>query len=313
MKRKFCVCGLCFLLSLLCIACRNTDFKENNVTNTAVKKGEVVSSSGINQEMITDSSSQQESDAILKIEESEKESDLYVGEYNSYDINEPNLQISKNDDGTYLIQIGIYRLTQLDSCVGVEVDDRIEFPTIEWGEEQEITGTITVENDIATVKLQADWSDTWFKDICEYKYYKTSDIPNISLTEEDTDDVKEEITASDSVTDNLIDSELEKLAGEYEYLSDYGEGKLIIEKNENAYDISDYESQSSYRFLADSTNIKSIENNRIYIKYPEQVFQDNTVIFCYYILEYGEDEMNVYYKQSGQTDEQLLYHAIKKN
>lgn len=136
---------------------------------------------------------------------------------------------------------------------------------------------------------------------------------SVTSTEDVTDDVKEEITASDNVTDDLIVNELEKLAGEYEYLSDYGVGKLIIEKNEYTYDISDYDSQSSYRFLADSSNIESIENNRIYIKYPEQVFQDDTVIFCYYILEYGEDEMDVYYKQSEQTDEQLLYHATKKN
>lgn len=144
--------------------------------------------------------------------------------------------------------------------------------------------------------------------------YNQADISNnVTSTEDVTDDVKEEITASDNVTDDLIVNELEKLAGEYEYLSDYGAGRLIIEKNEYAYDISDYESQSSYRFLADSSNIESIENNRIYIKYPEQVFQDDTVIFCYYILEYGEDEMDVYYKQSEQTDEQLLYHATKKN
>ena len=144
--------------------------------------------------------------------------------------------------------------------------------------------------------------------------YNQADISNnVTSTEDVTDDVEKEITASDNVTNDLIVNELEKLAGEYEYLSDYGAGRLIIEKNEYAYDISDYESQSSYRFLADSSNIESIENNRIYIKYPEQVFQDDTVIFCYYILEYGEDEIDVYYKQSEQTDEQLLYHAIKKN
>ena len=137
--------------------------------------------------------------------------------------------------------------------------------------------------------------------------YNQADISNnVTSTEDVTDDVEKEITASDNVTDDLIVNELEKLAGEYEYLSDYGVGRLIIEKNEYAYDISDYESQSSYRFLADSSNIESIENNSIYI-------QDDTVIFCYYILEYGEDEMNVYYKQSEQEDEQLLYHATKKN
>ena len=46
-------------------------------------------------------------------------------------------------------------------------------------------------------------------------------------------------------------AELENLTGEYEYLSDYGTGKLMIQKSSGGYDISDYESESSYRFLAD--------------------------------------------------------------
>ena len=105
--------------------------------------------------------------------------------------------------------------------------------------------------------------------------------------------------------------ELENLQGEYEYLSDYGTGKLMIKKTSYGYDISDYESESSCRFLADSSNIETIENNRIYIKYPEQVFSDDTVIFGYYILEYGTDEINVYYGKSVPEEAQFLYHATK--
>ena len=109
------------------------------------------------------------------------------------------------------------------------------------------------------------------------------------------------------------DDELENLLGEYEYLSDYGTGKLIIGKTSDGYDISDYESESSYRFLADSSNIETIENNRIYIKYPEQVFSDDTVIFSSYILEYGTDEINVYYAKTADEEGQFLYHATRKS
>ncbi len=115
--------------------------------------------------------------------------------------------------------------------------------------------------------------------------------------------------------DNIAGSdlaELEKLTGEYEYLSDYGTGKLMIQKSSSGYDISDYESESSYRFLVDSSNIETIENNRIYVKYPEQVFSDDTVNFSYYVLEYSTDEINVYYGESGFEEAQLLYHATKK-
>ena len=115
--------------------------------------------------------------------------------------------------------------------------------------------------------------------------------------------------------DNIIGSdlaELENLTGEYEYISDYGTGKLMIQKSSNGYDISDYESESSCRFLADSSNIETIENNRIYVKYPEQVFSDDTVNFSYYILEYSTDEINVYCGEAGFEEAQFLYHATKK-
>ena len=107
-------------------------------------------------------------------------------------------------------------------------------------------------------------------------------------------------------------SELENLTGEYEYLSDLGTGRLTIEKTSYGYDISDHESESSYRFLADSSNIETIENNRIYMKYPEQVSSDGAAVFGYYILEYGADEMKVYYGKSSFDEVEFLYRAIKK-
>ena len=115
--------------------------------------------------------------------------------------------------------------------------------------------------------------------------------------------------------DNIAGSdlaELDRLTGEYEYLSDYGTGKLRIQKSSSGYDISDYESETSCRFLADSSNIETIENNRIYVKYPEQVFSDDTANYGYYVLEYSTDEINVYYGESGFEDTQLLYRATKK-
>ena len=124
-----------------------------------------------------------------------------------------------------------------------------------------------------------------------------------------TDEVQK--TQNDNNTDSNL-AELENLTGEYEYLSDYGTGKLMIQKSSNGYDISDYESESSCRFLADSSNIETIENNRIYVKYPEQVFSDDTVNFNYYVLEYSTDEISVYYGESGFEETQLLYCATKK-
>lgn len=100
--------------------------------------------------------------------------------------------------------------------------------------------------------------------------------------------------------------------GEYEYVSDGGIGKLVIEKISGGYDISDYESEYSYRFLADSSNIQAVEDNKIYIKYPEQVYADDTADFSYYTLEYNTDEINVYYRKSPQEEAEFLYCAKKK-
>ena len=145
------------------------------------------------------------------------------------------------------------------------------------------------------------------------EYNQVNISNNMTATEDVTGDGEEKLSVSPKVADDLIVNELKKLVGEYEYPSNYGMGKLIIKESDYGYDISDYESQSSYRFLADSSNIENIENSRIYIKYPEQVFQDDTVIFSYYILEYSADEIDVYYRQSEHAEEQLLYHATKKN
>ncbi len=121
-------------------------------------------------------------------------------------------------------------------------------------------------------------------------------------------------TALDGKEDTAYDV-LDNLMGEYEYTSDDGTGKLTIQKTSDGYDISDYESESSYRFLADSSNIETIKNNKIYIKYPEQVFSDDTadtVHFSYYILEYGTDGIDVYYGKTAPEEAQFLYHATKQ-
>ncbi len=102
------------------------------------------------------------------------ETELYVGTYYDFDVNEPMLEISKEDDGTYKIQIGIFRLVQLDDCVGNRGEDGIEF-TGTTPNGKEIQGSITLEEDVATVTfLSPEWSE--YSSEKEYRYRKTSDI-----------------------------------------------------------------------------------------------------------------------------------------
>lgn len=135
-----------------------------------------------------------------------------------------------------------------------------------------------------------------------------------------TDSLAEHSTAASEVQEKSeplsdtgnIDAVLESLTGEYEYSSDTETGRLFIQKSSYGYDISDYVSDAPYRFLADSSNIETIDNNRIHIKYPEQVFSDGGAVFGYYILEYDQEGIDVYYGKTASEDAEFLYHATKK-
>ncbi len=106
--------------------------------------------------------------------EAETDQDVYSGVYHDYDVNEPNLMIQKNDDGTYGIQIGIYRLVNLEDGVGNATEHGIAF-TVTAPNGKNINGTVTVDGDIATVTFDsAEWSE--YSSINEYQYYKVSEM-----------------------------------------------------------------------------------------------------------------------------------------
>lgn len=101
----------------------------------------------------------------------------FIGEYYDYDVNEPNLEIRKNEDETYTIQIGIYRLASIDDGVGNLQDDKLVFSATDPGGKP-LEGYITLDGKIATVTfVDSEWE--YFSDKNEYQYYKTSDTPFI--------------------------------------------------------------------------------------------------------------------------------------
>lgn len=101
----------------------------------------------------------------------------YIGEYLDYDVSEPNLEIAKGEDGKYIVQIGIFRLTTLDDGVGEMTAEGMTFTATDAAGNP-IGGIITVEDDIATVTFT---DSTW--DLIEhgtvYQYSKASDVPNV--------------------------------------------------------------------------------------------------------------------------------------
>ena len=140
------------------------------------------------------------------------------------------------------------------------------------------------------------------------------DAAEVSDSMDGTQETQDDETA-DSVHSDPAESKedvLDSLTGEYEYVSDDGTGRLVIQKTSSGYDISDYESEDSWRFLADSSDIEAMEGGKIYIKYPEQVFSDDTVVFNYYILEYNTDGIDVSCGKASFEEAEFLYHAARK-
>lgn len=101
----------------------------------------------------------------------------YVGEYLDSDVEEPNLEIARGDDGNYIVQIGIYRLTSLDDGIGELTDDGMNFTATDSAGNP-ISGVITVEGQTATVTFT---DSTWgyLQNGDTFRYTKSSDIPNI--------------------------------------------------------------------------------------------------------------------------------------
>ena len=126
------------------------------------------------------------------------------------------------------------------------------------------------------------------------------------------------IENSDKLTDSMTESDdawaesiLEDFAGEYEYTTDYGVGKLIIQKTEWGYDIYDYKEDSSYRFLANSSNIYKASEKEIAMKYPAHVYSDGTAIFEYYTFKLDTDKIEVGFSESENDEPKYLYSAIR--
>ncbi len=81
----------------------------------------------------------------------------YVGEYLDYENNEPNLFINANGDGTYKVEIGIFRLAVFEDLDAVISDAGLEFEC-EDGAGNPIKGVITLEGNEAVVTFT---DSTW--------------------------------------------------------------------------------------------------------------------------------------------------------
>lgn len=102
---------------------------------------------------------------------------VYLGEYLDQDTKEAGLEIAKGEDGTYIIQIGIYRLTSLSDGVGELTAEGMKFTATDAAGNP-ISGIITVKEETATVTF-TDSTWEYLENGTSFLYTKSSDVPKL--------------------------------------------------------------------------------------------------------------------------------------
>ena len=159
MKKKLICLGL---LTTLCLAFSACDKGANEDSS-------VVSSESISSEAAAGSEEGTASEA--------ESADPYVGEYVDTDGTETTLEIAIGEDGKYVVQMGIYRLTSFEDGVGSLTDAGLQF-TASDANGNPITAVITLSGDEATVTFTDSTWDLLPNDTA-VTYKKTSDIPQL--------------------------------------------------------------------------------------------------------------------------------------
>lgn len=111
------------------------------------------------------------------VKEPETDDAAYIGEYLDRDTDEPGLEIAKCEDGGYIVQISVYRLTSLSDGVGELSSDGMTFTATDAAGNP-ISGTITAADKAATVTI-TDSSWEGLPDGSSFRYEKASDTPNL--------------------------------------------------------------------------------------------------------------------------------------
>lgn len=104
------------------------------------------------------------------------EADL-VGEYTDAESGAPGLEIARNDDGIYTVQISIVHLAQFTDGVGRPEGEGLAFTATDPGGNP-IAGTVTLSGTTATVTF-TDSTWTYIPNGESFTYEKASDTPNL--------------------------------------------------------------------------------------------------------------------------------------
>lgn len=191
MKKIFLLGLICLVLLSACSTNKDTGYTDaasvqiENTGNDIDLPEE--STSDIRQTSSSEMHEPEQSTATEEISEIESQTEttqtlgIYEGEYTGNTISDPDydgLEIQKNEDDTYAIQVKIPFLTTLYECTGYQSENIILFSTSEWGTDKKVEGSISLDNDSATVTFTSGWYQTATTE-SSYQYHKTSDTPHL--------------------------------------------------------------------------------------------------------------------------------------
>lgn len=192
MKKIFLMSLICLVLLSACSTNKDTGYTdvvapvqiENTGNDINLPKE---STSDIRQTSPSEMHEAEQSTAAEEISEIESQTEItqileiYEGEYTGNTINDPNydsLEIQKNEDDTYRIQVKIPFLTKLYECTGYQSENMILFSSSEWGTDKKVEGSISLDDNSATVTFTSGWYQTATTEN-SYQYHKTSDTPHL--------------------------------------------------------------------------------------------------------------------------------------
>jgi hypothetical protein len=128
------------------------------------------------------------------------------------------------------------------------------------------------------------------------------------------DDDSEKIINDGS--DTFYDAMEAFYAEEYTYKqsTDGLDGTLnIIQEFDSSKEFSIYDNNSNgYRFIALGSNVEYIKGDRLYLKYPETVYEDGTAVYTYYIIAHHGSHIFLFKTDENYENPEYIYTAWYK-
>lgn len=129
----------------------------------------------------------------------------------------------------------------------------------------------------------------------------------------DTEDDSPKIAYDGS--DTFYDA-MDEFYGEYTYKksSDGLDGTLsIIQEFDNSREYSIFDGNTNgYRFTALGSNVEYIKGNKMFMKYPETVYEDGTEVLKYYIIARRDDCIFLFETDENYENPAYIYTAWEK-